>query len=173
MGAVLTGISIACIAGGVVLLVIQVQRRPAEPGPGPSGNGSEPAGRAEPRPARPDPARPASSRGEVAKRRRILAALLVAMVATLAAALVVRERWLLGAHLFVDDAFLGYVAWLARGAETRARTPEPAVEMTPIGRVSTGGADGADGSDGSDGGGADRSENAEENLEAQVTDARA
>ena len=57
------------------------------------------------------------------------------MVASLAAALVVQERWVLGVHLFLDDAFLGYVAWLARRAEIRNRAaappPPPAAPAAP------------------------------------------
>ena len=164
VGAVLSGVSIACITAGVLLLVGQVRRRPVDPVPSPSGNGSEPPRRAEPRPAaRPVPVSAASSRAEVTRRRRILVVLLVAMVASLAAALVVRERWVWGVHLFVDDAFLGYVAWLARRAETRARAAspsnEPAVETRPMRRTSTAGSE--------------QPEPEIDDAEAEVTDARA
>jgi hypothetical protein len=50
------------------------------------------------------------------------------MAVSLAAALVVQERVVWGVHLFLDDAFLGYVAWLARRAETRARTEGSSLE---------------------------------------------
>ena len=121
VSAVLTGISIACIAAGVLLLVAQVRHPPTDRVPPASGNGSEPARRVQPRPAPRGRDKAASGRGEVTRRRRMLSALLVAMVVSLAAALVVRERWVWGVHLFLDDAFLGYMAWLARRAETRAR----------------------------------------------------
>ena len=162
MGAVLTGISIACIALGVALLVVQLRHRPTHPVPSPSGNGAEPPDRAMARAAPPARLEASASRGEAARRRRVLSALLVAMIATLAAALVVQERWVWGVHLFVDDAFLGYVAWLARRAEARARTAaptldaEPAVEARPKGRRSTA-----------------VSAEVEERDEAEVTDARA
>jgi hypothetical protein len=132
VGAVLTGVSIACIVAGTALLLVQVRRRPVAPvavAP-PSGNGSSP------------PAPPA--RG-AASRRRIVYALLLAMVATLGAALVVQERLAWGVHLLADDAFLGYVAWLARRAETRGRapapTPEPAVEKRATARRPTAGSE--------------------------------
>lgn len=173
VGAVLTGISILCIVAGVALLVGQVRARPAAPVPGPSGNGSEPQGRAQQRPAPPAVGRVAPGRGEATRRRRILAALLVAMIASLAAALVVGERWVWGVHLFLDDAFLGYVAWLARRAETRTRASavapesEPAVETRPMRRRSTAGSGQAENEDGEAG------KEARAEAEAEVTDARA
>ncbi len=136
--AVLTGISIACLAAGVLLLVAQVRQRPPDPVPPPSGNGSEAAGRVAPRRDPRTRVRTASSRAEVTRRRRILSALLGAMLVSLAAALVVQERWAWGAHLFVDDAFLGYMAWLARRAETRARALAPPAAPTPAPAPDTG-----------------------------------
>ena len=176
VGAVLTGISIACIAAGVLLLVAQVRRRPADPVPSPSANGSEPPGHDAPRPAPPvrDRAGAAASRGESARRRRILAALLMGMVASLAAALVVQERWLWGVHLFLDDAFLGYVAWLARRAETRARAVAPnsdALAPTPVPVAAEEERAVARGSAASSEE-IEKAEEAEEAEEAEVTDAR-
>ena len=120
VGAVLTGVSILCIVAGVLLLAAQVRQRPEAPVAPPSGNGSAPP----PSPAR----RPASTR------RRILYGLLGAMALTLVVAVVVRERLAWGVHLLVDDAFLAYVAWLARRAETRV--PERAVDMPALPRPS-------------------------------------
>ena len=128
VGAVLTGISIVCIAAGVALLVVQVRRKPTDPEPTLSGNGSEPPRRAASRPASPTEGPTAHGRSEATRRRQVLSALLVAMVASLGAALVVQERWVFGIHLFLDDAFLGYVAWLARRAETRGRAAAPPPE---------------------------------------------
>ena len=129
--AVLTGISIACLVAGVLLLVAQLRQRPPDPLPPPSGNGSEAAGCGEPRRDPRAGVRTASSRGEVTRRRRILSALLGAMLVSLAAALVVRGRWVWGVHLFLDNAFLGYLAWLARRAETRARALAPSAAPGP------------------------------------------
>ena len=68
--------------------------------------------------AGPDGRSPAAAR----RRRRIGVALLLLLAATLVVAVVVRNRLALGAHLLADDAFLGFVAVLARQAQARART---------------------------------------------------
>jgi hypothetical protein len=129
VGALLTGVSIACIVAGSVLLAVQLRQRPAQS--------------VAPRPAGSPPPAP-SARSGASRRRRVLFALLLAMASTLAAAVVVQERLVWGIHLLVDDVFLGYLAWLARRAEIRDRAasqasseapapappPEPAVDVT-------------------------------------------
>ncbi len=122
-GAVLTGVSIACIVAGVALLAVQVRRRPQPAVPSPSGNGSSSSVPA------------ATSRGGASRRRRVVYTLLAVMAVTLTAAIVVQERLVWGVHLLADNAFLGYVAWLVRRAETRAHTAEPQADGSVSGRV--------------------------------------
>jgi hypothetical protein len=111
---ILTGVSIACVLVGVSILAVQALNR------------------ARRRSAPPPSARPAAPSadahaGVARRRRRTLLALLVLVAATLAAALVVQQRLAWGVHLLVDDAFLAYVAVLARGAENRQRASSGAL----------------------------------------------
>jgi hypothetical protein len=114
---ILTGVSIACLLVGVSILAVQAwiraRRRSAPP---PS--------------ARPPAPSSDSHAHDARRRRRTLLALLVLMVATLAVAVVVNERAAWGAHLLADNAFLAYVAVLARRAEKRS---EAALDPVPSG----------------------------------------
>ena len=123
-GTVLTGLSLACIVAGFVLLAVQLRRRPAPPAVGPLGDRSAPAAGAD---RAPGPTA-AASRGGASTRRRVFYALLTAMGLTAVAGAVLQERLVWGVQLFVDDVFLAYVAWLVRRAQNRAPETGPLTE---------------------------------------------
>ena len=114
MSAVLAGISVACIVAGFAILAIQLRQRPSAPptppsaGAGPSNNGSSP----------PAPVPPGAG---ASTRRRVFYGLLAAVIASAVAGAVLQERLVWGIHLFVDDVFLGYLAWLVHRAQGRTK----------------------------------------------------
>lgn len=84
--------------------------------------------------AAPDPAPPQRTYSpQTRRRRRIAGALLVAMAVTLALGLLPTFRGLLVVHLFLVDAFIGYVALLAHMANRAvpSRTAQRAVAGEP------------------------------------------
>lgn len=101
--------------------------------------------------AAPPPPAPTRSR-PVERRRQILGGLLIAMLGTGLIGLLPTFRTLLVVHLFLLDAFLGYVAMLAHLGDRRyrqarlepavsAEAPEPEAEVSrpvPVGRARRG-----------------------------------
>jgi hypothetical protein len=85
---------------------------------------------------RAEPSLPSSRRTPAQRRRRVLIGIVVAMVATLVAALVVGSRVAWGLHLLGYDVLIGYVGLLARSSDQKDKRryeAAPTLRSVPTG----------------------------------------